>query len=281
MSLVFRRDHIPLALARLGEATVLDVTRRTDPARVDGPWENLRAVLEHCPVPWIVQLWTKDLESALARGGPLVETLRGRGTTFAVQWTVTGLGGTAWEPLVPPEPFRGLETCLARIGGPDHVKWRFDPVLPLEGTVERFQRLATVAARAGIQRCVVNFVAPPGRYRRVDARLAGLVPGWDQGLPDFSDPWREARLRELVEVARGAGTRVSVCAESAALAHRVAGVGVAACGDAPWFATLSGRSPAFATGRGSRAGCGCAPYLDVGQYGQWSRCHRCAYCYAG
>jgi hypothetical protein len=281
MSFVFRLEDYPRYLERVGGATYIDVTRRTDPARITRVWDNLNAVAQAYGAPWIVQLWTKDAAGVLAQGESVLRCLRRDGTTLAAQVTVTGLGGTAWEPMVPAEPFAGVADLMALIGGPEHVKWRYDPVLPTVHQLDRFRRLAEVARALGISRCVVNFVAAPGRYKRVDARLALMLPGWSEGMPGYDEVWRAETAAQLVGTAADVGLTVAICAESAGLAGQVPGLRSAACGDHDWFVALSGRDPGRAPASGSRPGCGCAAYFDVGLYGQWRRCHQCLYCYAG
>jgi hypothetical protein len=281
MSFVFRLEDYPRYLERVGGATYIDVTRRTDPARIERVWDNLYAVVRAYGAPWIVQLWTKDASGILARGGSMLRCLLRFGTTLAAQVTVTGLSGTMWEPATPVEPFAGVAELIALVGGPNHVKWRYDPVIPTVHRLDRFLRLAERAVALGISRCVVNFIAPPGRYKRVDARLSTALPGWAEGMPTYDGVWRVETAATLVEVADELGLSVSACAESAGLAAQVPGLQPAACGEHDWFVALSGRDPGRAPAAGSRPGCGCAAYFDVGLYGQWRRCHRCLYCYAG
>jgi hypothetical protein len=281
MGFVFRLEDYPRYLERVGDATYLDVTRRTDPARIERVWINLRAVVESFGAPWIVQLWTKDAAGALEQGGPLLRRLLEGGTTLAAQVTVTGLGGSVWEPLSPTEPFAGVAGLIALVGGPDHVKWRYDPVIPTVHSLDRFRLLAGRAAELGISRCVLNFIAAPGRYKRVDARLASVLPGWSEGMPGYDKAWRIDTAAQLVEVASQLGLTVAACAESVGLVGQVPGLQPAACGDYDWFVTLSGWNPGRAPATGSRPGCGCAAYFDVGLYGQRLRCHQCLYCYAG
>ena len=281
MGFVFRLEDYARYLERVGEATYIDLTRRTDPARVERVWDNLRAVVETYGPPWVVQLWTKDAAATLERGGALLRRLLERGTTLAAQVTATGLGGSSWEPLVPAEPFGGVADLIALAGGPDHVKWRYDPIIPTVHEMGRFCRVADQAATLGITRCVINFIAAPGRYKRVDARLAEPLPGWSEGMPGYDADWRAETAARLVEAAGERGLSVAVCAESSRLVERVPGLLPAACGDHDWFVALSGRDPGRAPTTGSRPGCGCAAYFDVGLYGQWRRCHQCLYCYAG
>jgi hypothetical protein len=281
MGFIYRLEDYGRYLERVGGATCLDVTRRTDPARIERVWDNLRAVVGAYGAPWIVQLWTKDVSATLARGGDQLQSLLEAGTTLAAQVTVTGLGGTVWEPHTPPEPFSGLVDFIALAGGPEHVKWRYDPLIPTVHRLDRFRRLAERAVGLGISRCVINFVAAPGRYSRVDARLTSALPGWCAGMPGYDDAWRADAAAQVVQVAAGLGLTVSACAESTGLVGQVPGLQAAVCGDHGWFVELSGRDPGRAPTTGSRPGCGCAAYFDVGLYGQWRRCHQCLYCYAG
>ncbi len=281
MGFVFRLEDYPRYLERVGEATYLDVTRRTDPARVVKVWDNLQAVVESYGAPWVVQLWTKDAAGALGHGERILEGLRDAGTTIVAHVTVTGLGGTPWEPLAPSTPFQGVEDLISLAGGADHIKWRYDPVIPTVHRLDTFRRLAEQAAGLGITRCVLNFLVPPGRYKRVDARLSGSLPGWSKGMPGYDAAWRAQTAAELVEAAGELGISVAACAESSDLLDRVDGLQSAACGEHAWFVALSGRDPGRARTSGSRKGCGCAAYFDVGMYGQWRNCHQCLYCYAG
>ena len=130
MSFVFRLEDYPRYLERVGGASYIDVTRRTDPARIGRVWGNLYAVVRAYGAPWIVQVWTKDAAGVLARGGSVLRCLRRYGTTLAAQVTVTGLSGSVWEPLAPAEPFAGVAELIALLGGPEHVKWRYDPIIP-------------------------------------------------------------------------------------------------------------------------------------------------------
>jgi hypothetical protein len=281
MGFIYRLEDYVRYLERVGGATCLDVTRRTDPARIERVWDNLRAVVGAYGAPWIVQLWTKDVSGTLARGRDFLQSLLEAGTKLAAQVTVTGLGGTVWEPRTPAEPFASMADLIALAGGPEHVKWRYDPLIPTVHHLDRFRRLAERAVALGISRCVINFVAVPGRYKMVDARLANALPGWSAGMPGYDDAWRAEAATQVVQVAEELGLAVAACAESAGLVGQVPGLQGATCGDHGWFVDLSGRDPGRAPATGSRPSCRCAAYFDVGLYSQWRRCHQCLYCYAG
>ena len=279
--LYYRLDDYERYRERVGAATVVDVTRRTDPARIPRVWQHLTEVCDTYGPPWIVHLWTKDPGGVLCLGGDMLRRLLDAGTTLAAQVTITGLAGTVWEPLVPPDVIEHLGEFAALIGGPEHIRWRYDPIIPTVHDLVRFRGLAQRVVEIGVRQGVINFVAAPGRYKRVDRRLERLLPGWPKGMPGYDSAWRAARATELVVAARKVGLALACCAESAVLSDVVLGLLPAACADHAWFCDLSGRFLPPTSSRGSRHGCGCAPYFDVGLYGQWSRCHRCAYCYAG
>lgn len=281
MPLSYRLEDYGRYLAKVGSAAYVDITRRTDPARSARAWEHLQEVLSVYGYPWVVQVWTKDIEGTLFLGEGLLRDLVAGGVTVTAQVTVTGLAASVWEPLVPVDTQRHIPRLAQVIGGVEHICWRYDPIIPGVHDPARFRALARQMRDLGVQRGVINFIAPPGRYARVDRRLAALLPGWEQDMLGYDDAWREGAASELVALAQEVGIALSCCAEGAWLAQRVPGLGRAACGDAAWFARLSGVLPAGAVSRGSRKGCGCLHYFDVGDYGNWSRCHRCAYCYAG
>jgi len=281
MPLVYRLSDYARYLERVGVATYVDTSRRCDPARIESVWDRLAEVVQTYGAPWILQIWTKDAAGVAEVARSEIERVMALGTTVTAQVTCTGLGGTVWEPLAPANTLREIDTLADLIGGPDHITWRYDPVIPGVHDPARFARLAHDAAQQGIQRGVLNFLAPPARYSRVDKRVAPLLSGWADGMPGYDRVWMEGTARSLVEIATTEGIDLGCCAESAWLHERVADVRPAACGDYDWFARLSGRQPPRVAYRGSRPGCGCLPYFDLGSYGQWARCHRCAYCYAG
>jgi hypothetical protein len=266
---------------QVGEATYIDITRRTDPARNPQAWENLGEILTTYGAPWVVQLWTKDIQGTLRLGESFLGALREAGTTITAQVTVTGLASSVWEPLVPPDGLRYIPQLARLIGGAEHIIWRYDPLIPPLHDPARYRALARQAAELGIRRGVINFIAPPGRYARVDRRLGALLPAWAEGMPGYDLAWQESTAAELIALATEASISLGCCAECAILGERVPGLRRAACGDYGWFVALSGKAPLKAPFRGSRPGCGCARYFDVGSYGNWARCHRCAYCYAG
>lgn len=281
MPLAYRSADYQRYLEEVGAATYIDISRRADPACIPEIWRNLQQVVEEYGPPWVVQIWTKDPEGVLRHGRSVLETLTRAGSTVTLQLCATGLAGTEWEPLVPPNALQRVGELARLIGGTEHITWRYDPIIPGVHSLARFAELARCAREQGIRRGVINFIAPPGRYKRVDRRLASLLPRWSQGMPGYDEDWRATIAEELVNIAHSEDISLACCAESAGLSAKVAGLRPAACGDYLWFSELAGNAPERKAYRGSRPGCGCLHYFDVGNYGCWSRCHRCSYCYAG
>ena len=60
MSFIFRLEDYARYQERVGGATYVDVTRRTDPARIQRVWDNLRTLIDAYGAPWMVQLWTQQ-----------------------------------------------------------------------------------------------------------------------------------------------------------------------------------------------------------------------------
>ena len=68
MPLAYRLEDYARYRTQVGAATYLDVTRRTDPARIQEVWAHLREVVDTYGPPWVVQVWTKDPAGALRLG---------------------------------------------------------------------------------------------------------------------------------------------------------------------------------------------------------------------
>lgn len=281
MPFTFSLNEYGKYTSRVGAATYIDMSRRTDLACVPTVWRSLEQVVTEYGPPWVLQLWTKDPAGVIRQGADILTRLRKAGTTITVQLTVTGLAGSQWEPLVPIDAIQAVPDLAQLVGGVGHLCWRYDPIIPSVHQLAVFESLALRMAGYGLTRSVINFIAPPGRYKRVDRRVASLLPGWQDGMPGYDTTWRQDTARDLVATATPLGIRLACCAEESGLSRLVPGLAGAACGDYAWFCALSGRQPSLHPGKGSRPGCGCAPYYDIGSYGHWTQCHRCVYCYAG
>lgn len=224
-----------------------------------------------------IVLWSKDYGPVLARKG-LLGRLERLNPYF--HFTITGLGGSAWEPGIP----RWEETVLqlrelARLFGPERVNWRFDPVVHWTGpdgdvrsNTAGFDEIARAVVSAGVSSCVFSFASP---YRKSRRRIeaAGL------SLLDPDDSGKSEVAGMLASRAAAAGIGLASCA--GARWEGIGGIGKSSCVDGARLSAMApGRPPADTAGDASqRKECGCTRSVDIGSYAQ--RCiDPCLYCYA-
>ena len=257
-----RRTDIPAAHAewmfrRLREGFAL-VRNPMNPRSVS------RVSLAREDVDGIV-FWTKDPAPMLGRLGAL------DGYAFYFQYTLTAYGCDA-EPNLPGraarlESFRRLAEAL----DPERVLWRYDPILlsaryPAEWHLESFRRLAE-ALRGATEQVTVSFV---DTYARNKKRLEAL------GAQPIGEETMRTLAAEIAAIARQNGMRPVVCCEAADL--RGCGVEPARCIDAARMGRIAGVPMREARDPNQRAGCGCAPSVDIGAYNTCP--NGCLYCYA-
>ena len=114
------------------ELLVLSASRRTD--LVSCYPEALIERLKEYPPDQVhsIVLWTKSPKNMLLRGG-LREILSCYRQIY-VHLTVTGMGGSAFEPQIPSwqETAALLGEVLQVAASPERICWRFDPILEAE-----------------------------------------------------------------------------------------------------------------------------------------------------
>lgn len=219
-------------------------------------------------------IWTKDVGNLVRHPG--LAAVVGCVPTI-VNYTVTGLAGSVWEPGVRPlaEQLPDVEALGRRLPR-GALLWRFDPVLATPDWRERF--LATKrgldAALGGVEQVTVSF---PDPYRKAVERVEKAGLEW----PDVPPGRRRAVLEFMVAAfsARPDGAAaVRLCCEPDLLG--IPGVGPARCIDGALFAALYGVDLAeLGKDRGQRAACGCVQSTEIGSYELRCR-HGCLYCYA-
>ena len=224
-----------------------------------------------------IVLWTKDIRNIIRHQGLADVVAR---VPCVVQYTVTGLAGTAWEPRVPPLAEQLPELAeLARRLPKGAVRWRFDPILPDPDVCARFRRCRESLQKAlgGLDEVIASF---PDPYRHAVVRAQAEGQTW----PTPTRREKEEILAFMVEEFQKGGTRafsslpVKLCCEPALLA--LPGVGRASCIDGALFAALYGLPLGdLEKDPGQRLACGCVKSTDIGAYAM--RCgHHCLYCYA-
>jgi len=249
---------------------VISLSRRTEPYFYA---EKLSTILTSRYPPervHTVVVWTKFPETVLVRLRPVLKSY----TQVYVHLTITGLGGTAVEPHVPP-PEKVLVQIPALIdflGDPRRLRVRPDPLLTLERKGERlsnFKVAETIIREAiatGVKTFSTSFVA---LYPKVQRRLERL--GWE-AIP--LDRGKRRRLWEkLTRIAAANGATLYACC--------VPDLPLARCIDGALLTELhpTGETCRLDKAQGQRPQCGCTHSVDLGWYTM--PCPSgCLYCYA-
>jgi len=247
--------------------------------RVPNPFNRIERTVSLAPedVHTLV-LWSKDFGPLLADQDGLRSAISAYDQLF-FHLTITGLGGTAWEPDVPPpdlvaQQFRPL---AALAGDPRRIQWRFDPVVfwrqagRVESNLAWFERIAVRAREAGVARVTVSLCQWYAKSRRRADR---------QGLRWF--PPRKHSTERLARWLLAAGGRRGLAVEACCSpALTAAGIPAGHCIDAGLLSRLHPRGLQAETRKdpGQRRDCGCSVSADIGSY-DLACPSGCRYCYA-
>jgi len=270
---------------------VISCSRRTDVAACYTAWlaQVLRAGRVEVPSPYggpvrHVSLRPADVHSFVLLSkdyGPLLANADGVRELLAAyeqlffHLTITGLGGSALEPGVPPwqEVAAQLPALVAWAGDPRRVTVRFDPVV-------HWREGGRIASNLPWAEAVLDAAAQAG-VPAVRISIASLYPKMHRRGFDWYDPGPEERAAtagRLAALAAARGLELYACADPSLVA---AGIRPSACIDGRLLAELHPRRLPAPTQKdpGQRPACGCTPSIDIGSYRM--RCpHGCRYCYA-
>ena len=219
-----------------------------------------------------VVLWTKDIRNFINHFSlsSVIKTV-----PSVINFTVTGLAGTAWEPRVPAlaDQADALEELGKRLPR-GAIRWRFDPIVATEDWRERFVGVKTLLEQAlgTVDEVTVSF---PDPYRKAVERVKTAGLAW----PQIGESEKREMLAWMVgQFPAGAAACVRLCCEPDML--NIPGVGMAHCVDSELFDRLYGTSLGdLGKDAGQRVACGCMKSTDIGSYEMLCR-HGCLYCYA-
>jgi hypothetical protein len=278
---------------RKGPSSIISCSRRTDIPRCypgwledrlaagsvtfKGPRGGERTVaLEPAAVHSMV-LWSKDYGPLLERPG-LLRRLDVLNPLF--HFTITGLGGSVWEPGIPgwKRSLEVVESLVERYG-PERVNWRFDPLVHwqegegVNSNLRLFTRIGTALKALGIGTCTFSFAH---WYLKSQRRAAREVLTYVEIPPDK----RLAAAAMLAQQAAELGLRLASC--SSPDLEMVPGVRRAHCVDGGLLSELRGDGlpVSLARDQSQRAECGCTRSVDIGSYTQRCEGRHCIYCYA-
>ncbi len=257
-------------------------------------------------------LWTKDPRNILSHLG--LRTILANYPVI-VQFTLTGLGSSWWEPGVPAPAelmpaLRELAGCLPA----GAIRWRFDPLLlvphrPLlrisECSMERALPLPAFADdpqaaeqasshpddgfRPALQEVRTRFLAMRDLLRACGLhpeeavvsfpnaypRVRQRLEAQQAALPTLTALQKATVLRELIVAG---GLPLALCCEPKFL--NLPGVRQSHCIDGALFDRLYGTHLAsLPRDTGQRLYCGCSRSTDIGSY-EMACAHNCRYCYA-
>ena len=209
--------------------------------------------------------------------GPFVkhlDELDARGYDFYFHYSITGL------PRVLEEKVPDWTACaqnfieLSRRYSPQHVQWRYDPIVfstltPFEFHIETFRRMAQ-RLEGSTERCYISFL---DIYRKARRNLQSV-----EAILTVDDPAQERKLElalRLAEIAAEHGITLYTCAEDFAA---VGPIQRGACVDKDILDRLWPHKARKMALSGNRNRCGCYDSRDIGMYDTCP--HGCLYCYA-
>jgi hypothetical protein len=246
-----------------------------------------------------IVFWSKNPAPLL----PFLPLLAAKKIACCLHFTLNDYEAEGWEPGLPPLAQRIASfRHFSRLLGPEHIVWRFDPLL-LAGALahnpkaceELLAKVTGVGRQlAGYTKRLVFSFADIASYAGVKKRLQRNGLEWR----NFTQEEMIWLARKMASMAASLGMKIGACAEEMDLGPW--GVDRSRCVDPEMLLSATSCHPdilamqkrnarcislpgqrirySFPRDRGQRKNCMCLPSKDVGQY---STCpHGCIYCYA-
>ncbi len=270
-------------------STVISASRRTDIPAYYTPWflnrlkeghaiyknpftgKIFRLSLKAEEVHSIV-FWSRDYSKLI----PYLKELHKRDYRFYFHFTLTGHPKILDPNVIQPvEAIRQFQT-LSQMFSPDHMQWRFDPLIitdvtPVEQLISTFSKLAGKLKKS-TRRCTISFAHLYGKVRRNLNKLEE-----ESGVKHYEIPDDEKYdiAQKIAEIAADHGMRVYSCC----CPNLIGGlVQQAHCIDQKILRLLFPERPLKGKVTPTRKGCGCFSSRDIGAY---NTCPQgCIYCYA-
>jgi hypothetical protein len=268
---------------------IISISRRTDIPAFYGDWFmrrmaegfagwenpfNRRKIVTSLKTEDVAALvfWSKSFRPFL----PHLKTIREHAVPALFNYTITGMPHEFESNVVATDDAVDSLQELSRLYSPEHINWRYDPVILSDRTDEAFH-LATFRRLAGqlqghVTRCYISFVTG---YRKVERnfRLLAQEKRITIVAPDYAR--RVTLAGMLTGIAAGYGIQVhSCCGEYLLVDSRIK---KGHCVDGELLKQLY---PGCIVGgiRPTRSECGCSDSSDIGCYDTCP--HGCVYCYA-
>jgi len=195
-----------------------------------------------------------------------------------VNLTVTGLGGTRFEPRVPPtaEILGQLEPLIRALkDDPRRILWRFDPLLKGVMSLDSFDQLAVEMSRVGVKTCITSFPSTLSLKGSLEEQYAR------HGILRWSRQEKRELALGLKERAERRGLRLMACNQPKLVQDTAGAVEPAACISAELAQALHPRGWPLDLPKdpSQRRHCNCSRSDDIGRYDDLCR-SGCVYCYS-
>lgn len=226
-------------------------------------------------------LWSKNYKPLLDNQFFLKELVKKYDQVY-FHITITGLGGSFLEMMVPPadQVLEQLGPLVELAGKPERISVRFDPIIfwfegdnhKLRTNFYFFPELAARMNKLGLSTVRFSFVE---WYRKARVRARKLE------LNYYDPPYEEKKrlVQELVEIA--AHYRLELWSCSQKHIASLPGIRPSACIDGARLTWLhpAGEPASLTKDKTQRADCLCTESIDIGSYTQ-ACSSACLYCYA-
>lgn len=268
---------------------IVSVSRRTDIPAFYGPWFERR--LDEGFAGWenpfggqkyLVSLkredvialvfWSKDYRPFFST----LERVRALGYPTVFNYTITGLPQDFECNLAPTDDALDSLIELSRLYSPDHVNWRYDPIVISSMTPAEFheQKFAELCAklRGHVKRCYFSYAIQYGKVARNYQRFER------EHRIKFFDPSESERIslaRRLAAIAATHEIEMFTCCGDYLIGEQIK---KAHCIDGDIISRLYYGGDWHGVEKPSRKECGCTASTDIGKYDTCP--HGCIYCYA-
>jgi len=267
---------------------VISISRRTDIPAFYGDWfmQCLKAGFAGVVNPfggqkYIVSLKPEDVTCFVfwsKNFAPFLENLKvieNMGCKFYFNYTVTALPSVFETNLHKQQAIETLK-LLSEIYSPQHINWRFDPIIISNITdrdfyIKAFEKLAS-QFEGLVQRCYFSFVTEYGKVKRnfeLLQRTSGIT------ITDCSADFKIELANELAAIASNYGITMYSCCGDYLVGENIE---KAHCIDGGIIESLFFPQGLQYVQKATRKECGCTESTDIGAYDTCP--HGCIYCYA-
>jgi hypothetical protein len=214
-----------------------------------------------------IVFWSKNYERLMQ----YLDMLDNRGYEYYFHFTVNNYPEYLEQNIIKVSEAIDQFKRLAEHKSPDHVLWRYDPIITTKDLninfhLYNFENIA-YKLKDYTRRCYIEFL---DIYRKVERNFDRKQI---HSLP-LSQGQKETLVKGLASIAAQYNMDVFACCDDTLVSETVK---KAHCIDYELIEKLTGKKINFNFAP-TRNDCGCAKSIDIGEYG--SCLHGCLYCYA-